>query len=95
MGGEGHISQQPGLAGLKAGVPVAVDPDLKKGLLRAAHDPRQHQLLGWNIGADASFLLGGIMTIVGFVHMFRDPLPDSEGKIKDPVEFADLEEYSK
>lgn len=65
--------------------------DLRNGFLDN-NDPRQHQLLGWNIGADASFLLGGIMTIVGFVYMFRDPLPDSEGKIKDPVEYAELTE---
>jgi tetratricopeptide (TPR) repeat protein len=68
--------------------------DLKSGFLDN-NDPRQHQLLGWNIGADTSFLLGGIMSIMGIVYMLRDPLPDSEGKVKDPVEFADLPEYSK
>jgi len=68
--------------------------DLNGGFLDN-NDPRQHQLLGWNIGADASFLLGGIMSIMGIVYMLRDPLPDSEGKVKDPVEFADLPEYSK
>lgn len=57
------------------------------------NDPRQLQLIGWNIGANSAFLIGGIMTIVGFVYMFRDPLPESEGKVKDPVEYADLPEY--
>ena len=71
-----------------------IQADLGGGFLDN-NDPRQHQLLGWNIGADASFLLGGIMSIVGIVYMLRDPLPDSEGKVKDPVEFADLPEYSK
>jgi len=59
------------------------------------NDPRADKLLGLDIGADASFLLAGIMTVVGLVYMFRDPLPDSEGKVKDPVEFADLTEGSK
>jgi hypothetical protein len=65
--------------------------DRKNGTLDN-NDPRQDQLLGWNIGADTSFLLGGVMAIVGVVYMIRDPLPESEGLVKDPVDFADLED---
>jgi tetratricopeptide (TPR) repeat protein len=71
-----------------------IQMDLNSGFLDN-NDPRADQLLGWNIGADTAFLLGGVMSIVGIVYMLRDPLPDSEGKVKEPVEFADLPEHSK
>ncbi len=71
-----------------------VEKDKKAGLLDN-RDPRFNYILGWDIAFDVTLLFAALTTILGIVYMVRDPLPDSEGLVKEPVELAEIEEYAK
>lgn len=67
-----------------------VKKDAKLGYLENS-DGRINKGLAFSIGADASFVLGGIMGVLGIYYIVRDKLPDSETKVKGPEDLADIE----
>ncbi|MCP4603347.1 MAG: PEGA domain-containing protein [Proteobacteria bacterium] len=59
-----------------------------KGRL-ADDDPRIMQGFLWALGADLSFGVGAVVGALCIYYFLRDPLPPSEGKLFDPVDFEE------
>ncbi|MDI7267123.1 MAG: PEGA domain-containing protein [Myxococcota bacterium] len=57
-------------------------------------DPRILEATLWAAGADASFAAGGVMAALGLYYLLRDPLPDSDGRHQEPVEFARIDGWT-
>jgi hypothetical protein len=53
----------------------------------ADDDPRILEGFLWGLGADVAFGLGAVVSGLCIYYFVRDPLPPSEGKIVDPVDF--------
>jgi len=58
------------------------------------NDPRVLEGTLWAIGADSAFLVGAVMTGLGFYYLFRDPLPDSEGREEEPADFSTIDGWT-
>ena len=58
------------------------------------NDPRILEGLLWSVGADSAFVVGAVMTGLGFYYLFRDPLPPSEGREDAPVDFTDIDGWT-
>jgi hypothetical protein len=62
--------------------------DRRAGRL-ASDDPRALEGLLWAVGADISFAVGAIVAGMSLYYFLRDPLPPSEGKLREPVDFTE------
>ncbi len=61
--------------------------DRAAGIL-ASDDERIRRGRWFAIGADASFGLGGFLGLLSIFYFVRDPLPDSEGRVLEPRDWA-------
>jgi len=52
-------------------------------------DPRINGGLYFAVGADVGFAVGTVMAALTLYYFLRDPLPPSEGRIEDPVDFTE------
>lgn len=66
----------------------SLEADRRAGRL-ASDDPRVLNGLLWAVGADISFAVGTIVAGMSLYYFLRDPLPPSEGKLREPVDFAE------
>jgi hypothetical protein len=55
----------------------------------ASDDSQIRNGMIWAIGADAGFGIGTIVAALTLYYFLRDPLPDSEGRVEDPVDFTE------
>jgi hypothetical protein len=59
--------------------------------IQDGNDPRIFEGMLWSIGADSAFVVGAVMTGLGLYYMLRDPLPESEAREEEPVDFAAID----
>jgi hypothetical protein len=62
--------------------------DRKKGVLDQ-EDDRITRGRWYAIGADAGFVIGGVLGVLATYNFIKDPLPDSSTRLSAPVEFDD------
>lgn len=55
----------------------------------ASDDSRVNQGMIFAIGADVGFGIGAIVAGLTLYYFLRDPLPDSEGRVEEPVDFTE------
>jgi hypothetical protein len=55
----------------------------------ASDDSRIQNGMYWAIGADVGFGIGTIVAALTLYYFLRDPLPDSEGRVEDAVDFTE------
>ncbi|MBI2897239.1 MAG: PEGA domain-containing protein [Deltaproteobacteria bacterium] len=76
------------IVGLHAnGIDDDLARDRKEGRL-TSNDPRVMEGLAWAIGADAGFLLGGVIGIFAVYYFLRDPYEDSGAESRRPVDYS-------
>jgi hypothetical protein len=79
--------------GIALDIQDGVERDRSAGRLDN-NDPRILEMGLWSIGADSAFVVGAVMTGLGFYYLFRDPLPPSEGREDDPVDFSSIDDWA-
>lgn len=55
----------------------------------SSDDPRITEGFTWGLGADLAFGVGAVLGAISIYNFLRDPLPPSEGKLFDPVDFEE------
>ncbi len=78
--------------GIAGGVALKLDDELDEdrnnGRL-ASDDPRIMKGFVWGLSADLAFGVGAVVGGMAIYYFLRDPLPPSEGKMHDPVDFKE------
>jgi hypothetical protein len=65
-----------------------LEQDAADGRL-ASDDPRIGSGFVWALSADVGFLVGAVTAALTLYYFLRDPLPPSEGRVEDPVDFTE------
>lgn len=55
----------------------------------ASDDPRIEEGFIWALAADVGFLVGTVTAALTLYYFLRDPLPESEGRVEEPVDFTE------
>jgi tetratricopeptide (TPR) repeat protein len=78
--------------GVAGGIALGIKNDLdnarNEGRL-ASNDPRIMQGFIWGLSADLAFGVGAIVGGMAIYYFLRDPLPPSEAKLTEPVDFTE------
>jgi hypothetical protein len=79
--------------GIALDIEDGIDRDREAGRLDN-NDPRILDGLLWSVGADSAFVVGAVMTGLGFYYLFRDPLPESEARAEEPQDFSAIDGWA-